>query len=464
MIALIDEFKDNLRLHRLVRSGDIVVVAVSGGSDSMALLECWSRVAGIQEVEIVVAHANHCLRGVESDLDESFVAQAAQLRGLKFIGQRLDVRAEAERCRVSLEMAARSLRHQFLAETAIDCGARTVSVAHHADDQTELVLLRFLRGAGGDGLAGMHWSGPSSANPGIRIVRPLLNVSKARILDFLADNRIDFRDDASNLDLSIPRNRVRHQLIPALIESYSPGLHSCLARTADLVGSDAEFLNLEAVRWLEAKPRSEFTQLHVALQRAVIRRQLWGLGHVASFELVERLRLNQSPTTGIRGVLLRRLDCGEVVEVTKTETSGHLAGAVTVKMHEHAGFVEFGRWRIEWLRELPSVKAQNWRDVAGAERFDAEVVGREIRFRFWKPGDCFQPLGFDRPGKVQNLFVNRKIPQSLRYQLVVSETIDGEVFWIQSLPPGERFKVRESTRWILRLRFCDRFTAAEADY
>src|SRR5207247_1622394 len=155
-----------------------------------------------------------------SDADERLVERTARRLGVPFATGRGDVKAYAKAHGLSIEMAARTLRHEFLARTALEKNIRTVALAHHADDQVELFFVRLLRGSGVEGLAGMKWTAPSPSQPKVKLVRPLLGCSRAQIESFARQAKIDFREDQTNRSLDFFRNRVRRELLPMLREKY----------------------------------------------------------------------------------------------------------------------------------------------------------------------------------------------------------------------------------------------------
>jgi tRNA(Ile)-lysidine synthase len=360
------------------------------------------------------------------------------------------VRAAADQTRESVEMAARRLRHGFLARAAHEHGASRIALAHHAGDQTELFFLRLFRGAGGAGLAGMRPLGPSPADPGIELIRPLLEVPKSQLLEFAAAHGLAFQEDASNANCEIPRNRVRHELLPKLRGDFTPALDWVVQRTATLVGAEADFVHAEAQRWLQASRRKPFETLHVALQRAIVREQLWQLGHEGDFELVERLRASGDRVSAGADLTLRRQADGNVTAAA-ARVPEFSAAAESGLLWPSRGEYDFGPVHLQW--SIPRSTRPPSRAIAGRECFDGDRVGAQINLRHWQPGDRFQPLGFRSPSKLQDLFVNRKIPAAKRRELLLATTATGEIFWVEGLPPGETFKVATTTRRGLVLRW-----------
>jgi tRNA(Ile)-lysidine synthetase-like protein len=332
---LLDCVEQSIRTRRLFRLGQGILVAVSGGADSMVLLHLLHHLAPRHGWQVTAAHFNHQLRGRSSAADERLVRRTArQLRVPLVVGQ-ADVRKFARGRRLSLEMAARKLRHEFLARTARRLRMPSVVLAHHADDQVELFFLRLLRGSGGEGLAGMKWRSPSPSGRDIELVRPLLDQPKAVLAEYAAEHRIRYREDASNEVLDFQRNRIRHELLPLLRRKYQPALDRIIPRVMDIVGADAEFAAQAAREWIGSGegPKSEgrrpkeirsakperagpslrrllrgqgggrgglaFEKLPVAVQRRCVQLQLVRQGIVPDYELVEQLRITANRPVAI---------------------------------------------------------------------------------------------------------------------------------------------------------------------
>jgi tRNA(Ile)-lysidine synthase len=450
--VLFEHFSAAWRDHALAPRRGRLVVGVSGGLDSVVLLHLLqrlSRTAPLQ-LELVVAHANHQLRE-EADGEARFVQGLAAGLGLRWVTDCLPVREEMARTRESVEMAARRLRHGFLARVALENGARQIALAHHADDQAELFFLRLLRGAGGEGLGGMKPASPSPADPRLTLIRPLLGFTKAKLAAYAGAEGLEFCEDASNRDRGILRNRIRHELLPLLSNDYSPGICEHVRRTGELVADEADFAQQAADRWLKARRRTAFARLHVAVQRAVIRRQLWELGHAGEFELVERLRRETAAVTAPTGTRIRRDEAGRLDLAIAPAPTGFLTADREIALTGERGQADFAGVRLRWRLEAVSPPKTRVGKKANEERLDASRVGRRVRLRHWQPGDRFQPLGLGRPSKLQNLFVNRKVPAAQRRSRLVAEAENGELCWVEGLPPGEAFKLTPATNRVLVL-------------
>src|SRR5262249_928283 len=216
---------------------------VSGGADSTAMLDALARLRLYDPAirkSIIVAHLNHQLRGEESDQDEAFVKQLAARFGLPIFAQRISVAEYAQQTKRNLEATARQLRYDFLQSTAEDSGAGFVLTAHTRDDQAETVLMRLLRGSGAEGLRGICPIRPLGDH--VKLVRPLLEVSRAEVIAHCARYSLEFRTDPLNFSDHLTRNRIRHELLP-LLRTFNPRSEDALARAATMAAEDEEHLN-----------------------------------------------------------------------------------------------------------------------------------------------------------------------------------------------------------------------------
>jgi tRNA(Ile)-lysidine synthase len=345
-------------------------------------------------------------------------------------------------------MAAREARHRFLAGAARAEGAENIALAHHADDQVELFFLRLLRGAGMRGLAGMRWSSPSPADARVQLVRPLLECSKAGLIEFARAARVKFREDASNGGLDILRNKVRLELLPLLTRSYQPGLAGVILREMEILGAEGGFMERLAEEW-RRKPTGPFAELDVALQRRVLQSALIELGLKPDFEAIERLREAAGRVVTLESdVRLTREDSGRVRRVSTATEVERNTEPLVVELDGRARDGTFDG--LDWSWKLSPAQKTVPKFGAGCEWFDAGRIGEVITLRHWLPGDRFQPAGMARPVKLQDLFTNAKIPRPTRTRLVVGVTAEGEIWWVEGLRVAEKFKLQPGTRRRLR--------------
>jgi len=420
--------------------------------DSMVLLHLLHRLATRWAWKLAVAHLNHRLRGRSSDLDERLVRKVAAELGLPAFVERVAVRPLAWRNKVSLEMAARQVRHAFLAQVAARWRARTVALAHQADDQVELFFLRLLRGAGGEGLQGMQWKSPSPADRRRELVRPLLDVPRAALLAWARTEGVRWREDASNASTDFLRNRIRHDLLPRLKRLYQPALARTVLRAMEITGAEAAAVNAWAQTWHASRSRPDFAALPLAVQRAILRRQLMERGLAADFELVESLvrTPGRRVAAGVDTVVWRGPD--GCVHVGAARPPAFCGAARMLELGNKPGGCDFEGVRLAW-RVSRQQGDRRPAAAAGREFFDAAAVGSPVVLRHWRPGDRFQPIGLPRPAKLQDLFTNARIPPARRRELLVATTADGRIFWVEGLRIGEAFKLVASTRRRLTWRW-----------
>jgi tRNA(Ile)-lysidine synthase len=446
-----------VRRQRLFREGETVVVAVSGGADSVALLDILARL-DLECLKLVVAHLNHCLRGEASDGDEAFVAGLAAGYGLPFASKRVDVAALAKASKLSLEDAGRQARYSFFAQTAEIHGATSIAVAHHLDDQAETVLMRLLRGAGGAGLSGM------ASIKGL-LKRPLLQVCRADIERYLRARGITFRTDATNADPAILRNSIRHELLPRL-RSYNPNISQRLAATAEILASDQELLEelTDAAFLRLAEPGPDGVVLRAeglceekrGLRLRLYRRALSelrgdlrriGLTHL---EAIDALLLSPRPNASLNlpaGCLVKR-SYGALL----FRKCGVLEPAWEIAI-DGAGGYDLPSGRRLQVRQIPRPSEL---DPGGASVafLDPERAPFPWRVRSFLPGDRLAPLGMKGVKKVKDVFINGKVPLAERRLAPVIVSGD-RIVCIVGVKMGDYAKVSAETGSVVRVEILD---------
>ena len=440
LTAQVDEV---IRAKKLFRRGEKILLAVSGGVDSMVLLAVLHRLAKPHRWQLVVAHFNHQLRGRAANADEKLVRKTADALGCPVAIGRGSVKEHARRRGWSVEMAARELRHTFLAQTASRHNIATVALAHHADDQVETFFLRLLRGASTKGLGGMTWTASSPVDQNIRLVRPLLNQSKTDLEKFARREGIRFLEDASNANRDFLRNRVRHELLPLLRKKYQPAVNSCVLRLMELARSGDAVVQERADQWLSSRRRRPFARLPAALQRELIQRQLHEIGQVVDFKTVERLRTQPNqPVSADAGHSLVLSSDGRVALNSVTEVKFELK-SFAIKLFRCRGAVSCENVKLDW--QITDETGMHYAPHPNQEHFDADKVGSEICLRHWRPGDRFHPIGATASSKLQDVFTNLKVPRDDRRRRVVATSSQGEIFWVEGLRIGDGFKLDKAT-------------------
>ncbi|MBD3220711.1 tRNA lysidine(34) synthetase TilS [bacterium] len=423
------------------RSG--VVIALSGGPDSVALLDVARRWAADTGRRIVAAHFDHQLRGTGADADEAFCRQLCADLGVELDVERGDVRGLARQRGRGLEDAGRQLRDAFLERVRRQRTLAAVATGHHRDDQVETVLLRVFRGTGLDGLRGIRpWQG--------RRIHPLLAWPRPAILDHLVAHGYTWREDATNRDGSNRRGRVRHELMPLVRDIFGPGSGEAIARLADLAETDLAYLDerteaaweavlTEAPEGLCAPALS--TRAMAALPAAIAGRVLrrWLAPHVpedlAQVHVEAILRWLGAGQSG------SGLDLPGPVRIERVFDAIGLAADAPL-----AAAVEDWRVTVAPLPEIPDPVPGPRREVDGWRMVcAAEALSGSLRLRHPRQGDRLEPFGLGGSKKVSDLCREQRIPAATRSQLLVVEDATGPL-WIPGVAQDERTRVLPTTR------------------
>lgn len=437
----------------LFQPGERLLVAVSGGVDSVVLLQALCALLPDPAATLTVAHFDHQIRGAASWADAQWVQALAQSLGLPYCGGKGSVLRWGRAQGLSVEMAARELRFKFLRRAARVHRCSAVVTAHHAEDQMELFFLRAARGAGGDGLSGMDWSEPfpMGASAGLRLIRPLLALTKKQIHAWATQHGYAFREDATNAEDIGLRNRLRNRVLPLWVQEMGEGAVAATCRSMEILRDESRCVEDFARQWSLDPTGRPFDSLPAAIQRQVLRLQLIELGQAPEFDLIEHLRQHPGKPMSVSGQPLggRRLVSNPRGRVSWMESGAVPAfgqECISVALSCVKGRLELPGGRIRWYAVRRTPGAGLPKVSKGFEVFDRAKVGNKVVLRHWQPGDRFRPLGFKGSAKLQDLFVNLKVPVEVRRRLWLASGQGGEVFWVEGLRPGDAFKVTPSTR------------------
>jgi tRNA(Ile)-lysidine synthase len=478
--------QDFIHHHQLLLPHETIIVAVSGGADSVCMLHLLTRLQEHFNLHLHIAHFNHQLRAAESEADSQYVKELAEQFNIPVTLGSGDVLAHQVSRNCTLEEAARELRYMFFYEVAKKVGAKKIAIGHTLDDNVETIIMHILRGTGLSGLKGMS---PCSPLPYIKdtpplfnnsvgqrqhdlsIVRPLLDVTRDETMYYCQKYQFAPRIDSSNLSLSFYRNRIRLELIP-LLKQYNPGLELSLLRLADMAQADINFIEIQSIQALmnvsQLKDgkillnRAKTKDLPVAIQRQVIRLAIAGIrGNLKDISLdhIESIRGLLSKPVGKEFSLPYSLTCyGEYdyIVITNAEKCKSSQGLSSQQLINIPGETIFPGWIIEATISNKLVNSEQIQQIklqgAFVADFDLRITGTKLYIRHRQPGDKFQPLGMKSWKSLQNFMVDLKIPVAQR-SLVPLVCSSKQIYWVVGFRIDEKAKVTTDTRNMLHLTF-----------
>jgi len=450
-----------IREQRLLEAGDRLAVACSGGADSVALLRILNELRGELGIVLSVAHFHHGIRGAEADADQRFVKDLASTLQLDFAAGSGDAPACAAAHKISLETAARELRHQWFAGLVEQRAASKIATAHTLDDQAETVLMRIIRGTGARGLTGI-----APLHQAKHLVRPLLEIRRKEVEEYLTATGQRWREDSSNLDTGHTRNRIRHTLLPLLEREFNPAIRQTLAGLAELARGEEEFWDQELSQLLprlvrEGKPSRSGRSLSgrsaevlaldlqalrsqpLALRRLILHSTASRLGAALEFKHIQQLaELMEHRKPG------KKLALPGGLWANCTQRELHL-GKQTLELPENycyslpiPGEVAVPELGFTIRARLISAGKQKVSGYNSATLLNPNMLGPELMVRNWRAGDRFFPAHTRSPKKVKELLqpgrLGREFSPVERRQWPVIES-SGQIVWMRGFPVAQNF-------------------------
>jgi len=434
------QFEEYRKLNQLFSVHDKILLAVSGGIDSMVMLHLFIKA----NHNISVAHCNFRLRGAESDEDERFIEELCRSYNLKFYKKRFHTAGYASDKGISIQMAARDLRYEWLRQVREENDLDLLATGHNLNDNAETILINMSRGTGISGLTGIK-------SKSDHIIRPLLFASRQMISQYADQNTITFREDSSNIQTKYTRNKIRHKIIPVLEQINPSVIHS--------IGQTSEYL------------RSAFTVYEQAVTSKI--------GEIVSRENstscieVKNIKNLEPLSIWIYEIFKQwnfgRLQVGDIIRLTDAATGKQLFSSTHILTKDRNRIIITGRYNnekkafsiysVDDLRSCPLTESAN---IMPAEEFhmvkdpayaclDADLVIFPFTLRIWEDGDYFYPLGMDGKKKISDLLIDLKIPVPEKKNVFVLET-RGQIAWVLGIRIDNRFRITGSTREVLLVR------------
>ncbi len=452
MLAIIRRWIDR---HQLLTRGDKVIVACSGGPDSLALLHILLRLQKDYQLELKVAHVNHMFRPAATD-EANYVQTVALQWGLSCEIAQIDVPRYIKETGLSAQEAARFVRYGFLQQAADNWEGAKIATGHHRDDQAETVLLHLLRGGGGSGLGGMR---PRNG----QVIRPLLPVSRDAIEEYCRKEGLEPVQDESNLQTKYLRNRVRLRLLPQLESEYNPALRDSLWRTSQIIGDEHDLITALAEKEWRTLAKEDDEDIHltieslsalpVALQREIFRLAIEKKqGHIRGIQFIHVETLIESACTGQPGAVTELPGGIDVVKGYETlvftwrDKNRNQAGRkIAPVMLPLPGRAQWGSMvivakQIDHVGKLTSFQAA----------FDMDEIEQPLHIRQRQAGEKFQPLGLQGSKKLKDFFIDAKVPRHKRDTVPLVCDNKG-ILWVAGYRQAERGKITAATRRIIQL-------------
>ncbi len=461
---LLERCKEYCDEEKLISPRDELLLAVSGGPDSLALLDIFDRLQEEWELKIAVFHLDHALRQ-SSAAEAEFVAEECHKRGIECWQERIDVEKARQKRGGSLEDTARDIRLSLLYKYAREHDMDAVVFGHHADDRAETVLFNLMRGAGMRGLGGIS---PLTHFRGVPFVRPLLIFRKEELERYCQDRSLEPRIDSSNFSTDYDRNRIRQELIPYLENNFNPELISVLNSTAELIREEDRYLQGLAEDFF-AGEAEVIGQHRIDLEIAsldeldpVLRRRLWRaiirrlLGSTEGFyrdhfEIIEKIVEEHEDERGGRdfhlpgGITVREeygiISFRDKFWQQKNQQSGEFSSVVSEPCELELPTGDFLRFQ---QKKLPD----NWKEIARKENtalLDNEKISWPLKVRNRRDGDRFQPLGMSGTKKIKDFFIDEKVPGHKRDRIPLIVDSADFILWVAGFRCDDRFKIKSST-------------------
>lgn len=453
------KFYETINKHKMIHKGDKVIVAVSGGPDSMCLLHLFLTYREQLGIYLLVAHLDHMFRGEESQGDALFVQSFCARKGLTFISDRVNVPGFIEKTGLSPEDAARRIRYDFFERAVLNYNAQKVALGHNRNDNEETVLMNILRGAGLEGLVGIN---PVQG----KYIRPIIDVPRDAIQNYLHKNNIKYRTDRTNFTTDYFRNKLRLELIPLIKEKYSPNLGGSLRRLSDIARYDLQYIEFAVERaWSDSVKVAKgvvsinitkFRKIHPSVRRHIIRKAIDYLtGDVKDFEYKHTISLidfifNAKSGNIIdlpKGVLGQK-DYENFVLYLKRRNKDVCDYVYVLPLMGHLLIKETDVEIRSCIKPRDTYKLVKSNPLIA--QLDCDKIKGTLTVRNRRPGDKFVPLGCMYYKKLQDFFIDNKVPKRQRKMIPIVEDSE-KIVWVGGMRIDERCKITEKTKNVLLL-------------
>lgn len=450
-----------IKKHKLIEKDDRVVVGVSGGPDSMALLYILNEIKRELDFNICVAHINHGIRKDEADADEEFVKNICLRLSIPFNSTKVNMNEYAKKNKLTSEEAGRAIRYEFFNKILNDIGGGKIAVAHNKNDQAETLLMRFFRGTGIEGLRGMEYKNA-------KIIRPLLDVSREEIEKYCSDNHISVRIDRTNLEPIYGRNKIRLEVIPYIRQNYNKGIIDTLARTSRLMQMDSEYIS-EIVREKYKNMVVEESQNSIVLDIDKLKNEHYSIKTRIFRQSIEKINgdLKGIEEKHINNIINLMKDhiTGKSIDIANNTIIKISYGNIIIEKNnkqkkalfkyplhiEESVYIDELNANIT-LKVLPATEVDIKNINSFIKYFDYDKIKDILYIRNRRDGDRFTPLGMNGSKKLKDFFIDEKIPRGERDSIPIIEN-NGNIIWVVGYRISEDYKVSVNTTKVLSIEY-----------
>ncbi|AYF53815.1 tRNA lysidine(34) synthetase TilS [Clostridium novyi] len=460
VFSLIEKVIHTIKQNNMFEVGDKVVVAVSGGPDSICLLHILYKLKEKIGISIVAAHINHCLRGEEADKDEEYVRKFCENLNIQCFVKKEDVHKISKDRGISCEMAGREVRYDFFSEVLNNVRANKIAVAHNANDQAETILMRMLRGTGLEGLIGIR-----AVRDNI-FVRPIIDITRDEIEDYCYVNNLNPRIDKTNLENIYTRNKIRLELIPYIQKNFNSDVIEVLNRFSDTVKIDNDYLNKVSLEKYNKYCKGEKDK--VIIKEEVFKEHEAILTRVIRMALKElKGNLNNFDKGHIYDIIdIQKKSTGKFIMLPKNIRVLNNYGDINLYKNNNKINIDKGKQEYNLvinkenildnglkitLDIINNVEDTKFDKSSLIKYFDYDKINRDIKLRYRNNGDKFVPLGMKGTKKLKDLFINLKIPKEKR-DIIPLIVFDDEISWIVGYRISDKFKINKNTKRILKIK------------
>ncbi len=455
-----DKVKETIDINGMLNNGDKVIVALSGGPDSISLLHVLSTLTDEYNIKLYAAHVNHMLRGNESDEDEATCRRFCEKNNIEFFSKSVDIDSMANENNISTEMAGRDARYGFFEELLEKLNADKVALAHNLNDQAETVLMRLMRGTGIEGLIGIK-----PVRDKIYI-RPIINISRQEIEAYCEENMLPARIDQTNYEPIYSRNKIRLELIPYIQQNFNSDIITTLNRMCELIKRDEDYIQENVIKVFQKHCDigedkviiyKDAFYLHPSLISRVIRKALLevrgDINNIQSIHIDNIIGLQKANTGKFtivpKGILVNNVYGNIEITRQKRVCKVNKVDIDTIReLKIGDNYIEELGLRI-YIRSIDGDKKMNFKSNDNIKYFNGTNI-KNISLRFRKNGDRFSPLGMKGSKKLKDIFIDLKIPREER-DFVPLICFDEDISWIIGYKISDKFKIHEGVKNIIEV-------------